>query len=194
MALQLLKERGVAEIMAGTRINPQRPSRRDKDLNRYIRMACERGAADAKIIRASTIVTAPWVRLKCRFGCDLYGIGYCCPPNTPTPDEMRQTTACYTHALLFHCTRLGGISSTAYELERDIFLDGFYKALGLGSGPCRICRKCPSRGCAHPDRARPSMEACGIDVFATVRANGFPIEVLKNERCEGNYYGLVLID
>jgi hypothetical protein len=38
------------------------------------------------------------------------------------------------------------------------------------------------------------MEACGIDVFATVRANGFAIEVLRDESCRGNYYGLVLID
>ena len=38
------------------------------------------------------------------------------------------------------------------------------------------------------------MEACGIDVFATARANGFPIEVVKDESCEDNYYGLVLIE
>jgi hypothetical protein len=37
------------------------------------------------------------------------------------------------------------------------------------------------------------MESCGIDVYATVRANDFPIEVVKNRACEQNYYGLVLI-
>jgi hypothetical protein len=38
------------------------------------------------------------------------------------------------------------------------------------------------------------MEACGIDVFSTVKTHGFPIEVLKDENCEPNYYGLVLIE
>jgi len=102
--------------------------------------------------------------------------------------------ACYTQALLFHSTGLGIPGSIAYDLEREIFLAGFYKALGLGSGPCTLCRKCPSKGCIHTDRARPSMEACGIDVFATVRANGFPIAVVSNDSCTANYYGLVLIE
>jgi predicted metal-binding protein len=165
-----------------------------KIIGKYVRRACELGADDARIIDASTVVTASWVRMKCHFGCELYGLGYCCPPQTPTSQEMREVIACYEHALLFHCTRLGGPSSIAYELEREIFLSGFYKALGLGSGPCRICRKCSPTECKHADRARPSMEACGIDVFATVRANGYTIEVLRDESCEGNYFGLVLID
>ena len=38
------------------------------------------------------------------------------------------------------------------------------------------------------------MEACGIDVFATVRANGFPIEVVRDQEDPQHYYGLVLIE
>jgi hypothetical protein len=38
------------------------------------------------------------------------------------------------------------------------------------------------------------MEACGIDVFATARANGFPIEVVRDYSCEQNRYGVVLIE
>jgi hypothetical protein len=38
------------------------------------------------------------------------------------------------------------------------------------------------------------MEACGIDVFATARANGFPIEVLTDRSCPENCYGLLLIE
>ena len=38
------------------------------------------------------------------------------------------------------------------------------------------------------------MEACGIDVFATARANGFPIEVLSDYSAEENFYGVILID
>jgi predicted metal-binding protein len=164
------------------------------DLHRFEGVARRLGAEDAKIIDAASVKTAPWVRLKCQFGCGGYGQGYCCPPHSPTPQEMSQVIACYTKALLFHSTELGKPASMAYDLEREIFLAGFYKALGLGSGPCMLCRKCPSNGCSHPDKARPSMEACGIDVYATVRANGLPIEVVQDENCSANYYGLILID
>jgi len=38
------------------------------------------------------------------------------------------------------------------------------------------------------------MEACGIDVSATVRANGYPIEAVKDCSFDADYYGLVLIE
>lgn len=38
------------------------------------------------------------------------------------------------------------------------------------------------------------MEACGIDVYETVRANGYPIEVVKDYSDDANYYGIVLIE
>jgi predicted metal-binding protein len=79
-------------------------------------------------------------------------------------------------------------------MERRIFLAGFYKAFGLGNGPCQLCVRCNTKRCIHTEQARPSMEACGIDVYATVRANGYPIEVVKDSSDDANYYGLVLIE
>ncbi len=38
------------------------------------------------------------------------------------------------------------------------------------------------------------MESCGIDVYATARKNGFPIEVVRDERSDQNYYGLLLVE
>jgi hypothetical protein len=38
------------------------------------------------------------------------------------------------------------------------------------------------------------MEACGIDVYATDRANGYPISVVKAYKDDANYYGLVLVE
>ena len=79
------------------------------------------------------------------------------------------------------------------ELEREIFLDGYYKAFGMGCGPCRICKSCPEE-CPYPRLARPSMEACGIDVYATARKAGFPIEVVKDYDRPSNRFGLILIE
>jgi predicted metal-binding protein len=163
------------------------------DLARFIDMAKELGALDAKAIKADTIKTGAWVRMKCHFGCGNYNTSYCCPPHTPTPRETQEVIDCYDTALLVHCQQIGHPTKVVTKLEREIFLAGYYKALAYGSGPCELCEECNIQQCNHPRRSRPSMESCGIDVYATVRANGFPIEVVKDKTCEQNYYGLVLI-
>ena len=168
--------------------------RASPQLKRFTRRACELGAMEAKVIRADSVVTAPWVRLKCQYGCGGWGSNLCCPPHTPTPEQTAAVVACYAQALLFHCRGDKRPTKIAAALEREIFLSGFYKALGFGAGPCRLCKACNFEGCIRADDARPSMESCGIDVFATVRANGFPIEVVRDEACDDNYYGLVLIE
>jgi predicted metal-binding protein len=55
----------------------------DNYLEKYCAMGIERGATHAKQISPVSVVTAPWVRLKCQFGSPSYGMGHCCPPGTP---------------------------------------------------------------------------------------------------------------
>ncbi len=160
---------------------------------KYIRKARKLKAKDARIIPAKSILTAEWVRLKCQFGCDGYGRRLTCPPYSPAPEQTRRMLTQYEYGLLIHGDGDTGISDIVSTLEREIFVDGYHKAFAMAAGPCDLCEKCP-KSCKYPERARPSMEACGIDVFSTVRANGFPIKVLKTQTCKGNYYGLVLIE
>jgi predicted metal-binding protein len=166
---------------------------------KFTEKAVELGANDARIIKTDSIVTAAWVRWKCRYGCDGYGSSLCCPPNSPTYQETRELVDSYKNALLVHFTE--EIESATVDpteviamLERDIFLAGYYKAFGLGAGPCRLCEKCTMKECRHARTARPSMESCGIDVFSTVRNNGYRIEVLKDRPYRMNRFGLVLIE
>jgi predicted metal-binding protein len=109
---------------------------------------------------------------------------------------MRKVLDSYSRAILIHFDRVANIKATIAELERDIFLRGAWKAFGLGAGPCPFCRECNLKGkkCRHPERARPAMEACGIDVFTTAKKFGFPIEVMRTTRQCPNYYGLILVD
>jgi predicted metal-binding protein len=166
-----------------------------KKYERFVERALALGAAEAKVIDARTIATAAWVRMKCQFGCDGYASNLCCPPHTPTPERTREVIDCYEKAVLIHNTRARrGITAVVVKLEREIFLAGHYKAFGFGAGPCWDCKECDDRRCKHPEETRPSMESCGIDVFATARANGYPIEVVKNRKCDENYYGLVLVE
>ncbi len=166
----------------------------DIDLKDFISRACELGATEAKVIDPASIATAAWVRLKCQFGCGGYNTSLCCPPRSPTPEQTRRVVDCYQRAILIHCKAGVDVKELVASLERAMFLAGFYKALGLGCGPCRLCEECSFQSCVHPHQARPSMEACGVDVFATARANGFPIEVVTDHLCDQNYYGVVLVD
>lgn len=171
-----------------------------EDFGAYADMALDKGLDHALIIETSTVYTAPWVRLKCQFGCAGYGERLCCPPHSPTPEQTRAVLDSYEWALLLHRHWRKGykavedLSDLAVDLERTIFLDGFYKTFSMGSGPCTRCATCDTSGtCVHPDKTRPSMEACGIDVFATAREHGLPIQVVRNHQQERDIFGLVLL-
>jgi len=171
-------------------------------LQPYMEVAIKRGVDHAVLVETARVVTAPWVRLKCRFGCAGYGGCLCCPPYSPTPEEMRAVLDSYESAILLHCRAvrkarevIEGLNEAAVDLERNLFLNGLYKAWATGSGPCDRCPECATSGaCKHPDKARPSMEACGIDVFATARAYDLPLEVVKAKADVKDFYALVLIE
>jgi predicted metal-binding protein len=155
------------------------------------------GATDAKVINASSIKTAAWVRNKCKYGCSGFGESLGCPPYSPTPEETQKVLDAYKKAVLIHCRSNSkkDISEIVVEVEKEAFLSGFYKAFGMGAGPCRLCSVCGlKKGCRHPEEARPAMEACGIDVYQTARNNGFTIQVVTSPRCKANYFGVVLIE
>ncbi len=157
-------------------------------------MAMHLGALGAKATPPSAVHTGQWVRWKCMYGCDGYGTSLVCPPHTPTPDKTRKMLDEYTRAVLFEAPR-GKAKEIAADLERTLFLAGYYKAFGLGAGPCHLCRECTfDEGCTHADRARPSMEAVGIDVFATARGRGFTINVVRTRSDPQHYFGLVLVE
>ena len=167
---------------------------RDVPFSEYVKLALEKGANEAKIIKASSIKTAAWTRLRCQFGCTHYGTNLCCPPYAPMPGETQKAIDEYSYALLVRFPSIAEVKRVIPEIEREIFIDGRYKTFGFKAGSCGLCPECNLKTCVQARIARPSMEAAGIDVYETVRKNGFTIEVLKNQDVEGSYFGLVLIE
>lgn len=175
-----------------------------KSVDKYCHRAFERGLEGAKVIDPHSVVTAEWVRMKCQFGCPGFGKTLCCPPFSPTPEATRKILDSYQKVILLHqqiktSEKRGEITKNfngvIVDLELEIFLDGYFKAWSMVSGPCRLCKECDTQShCKHGYRARPSMEACGIDVFTTVRQNGFPIEVVRTQEDILNIYGLILVE
>lgn len=153
------------------------------------------GAESARKIDPTRVVTAEWVRLKCQYGCGGYGECLTCPPYSPTPEQTRKVLDAYSVGFVIAWGDEGGGRKALAEIERRVFLKGFYKALALACGPCGLCRTCNVDGpCKHPRQARPAMEACGIDVFQTVRDAGFKLNVVTCHEDTPHYYSLLLVE
>jgi predicted metal-binding protein len=93
------------------------------------------------------------------------------------------------------------VHDTVWMLEKMAFYDGYYKAIGLGAYPCIYCEHCVAeesagtvdrsmkRLCRHMDKVRPSMEAAGMDVFATARKVGWELRTIP---CKDMEYGKIM--
>jgi len=84
---------------------------------------------------------------------------------------------------------------TVHKVEAQAFSMGYRFAVGFIGGSCRLCPECigvNSRNpCRHPFRARPSMEAVGIDAFETAKNAGLPFNIPPKNKTVWN--GLVLV-
>ena len=106
------------------------PKAKDRSLRSLLQKITDLGGREAKIINPRTVETAPWVRWKCQFGCGGYNSSLMCPPHSRTPEETRKVLDSYKRAILFETGRLE-TKKIATKIEREAFLSGYYKALGL---------------------------------------------------------------
>ncbi len=164
--------------------------------NLLVLKARELGFEQAKVIPSREVRVEPWVRLKCRNGCAQYDNRLQCPPYTPDHQEMAAVLSTYKKALLVQGTPPGpDFHQRLLALERHCFLAGYHKALAFGAGPCPLCDKCDvSAPCRFPRRARPSLEACGVDVYQTVRNAGWELEPVRDLDGYVKFFGMVLLD
>jgi predicted metal-binding protein len=166
-------------------------------LRKVIDTLKKKGASEVKLIYASDVIVDERVRLKCQIPiCETYGKNLMCPPFMPSVAEFRAALARYDRALILQLkiplrkkpkgkTReIFDPARVLHELvnmgERLCFEAGFRFATGLIGGCCRLCKECVAvemEGfCRHPFRARPSMEAMGIDVIATAEKADLPVD------------------
>lgn len=168
------------------------------------------GANSAKIIFAKDVSVEQWVRYKCQYGCGGYARYFTCPPYAPTPDETRKMLEAYNKALLIEfeiksVDKQPNVHEIMFDIERQAFLSGFYKAFAFAAGPCRHCESCAAKDISNPNqfskgmcknlgKARPSMEACGIDVYQTARKAGYEIDVVRNVKDCFKRFGLLALE
>ncbi len=158
--------------------------------------ALELGFNHIVSIHPKDVVTAPWVRQKCRYGCSNFNKKPQCPPNGMDDTRTRRLLDSYSKAYLVRGTPPGHpFYKNLLALEKKAFLDGYHKAFVFGAGSCSACRQCSQDGtCSTPHLARPSMEGSGIDVYTTARNAGINLEPVQKKGDYVTYLGLILVE
>lgn len=126
------------------------------------------------------------VRADCeRNFCGRYGKCWTCPPGCGDWESLRDMFRGYENAFVFTtCSPLedsfdieGMAEGRRLHADADDALAELLKGDDFrlaGAGSCNICKKCtyPDSPCRFPDRARSSMEACGMDVVTLSKIAG----------------------
>ncbi|OUJ19502.1 putative metal-binding protein [Methanonatronarchaeum thermophilum] len=179
---------------------------------------------DYRVFDAGLIVVEDWVRMRCRFGCSSYGRFFSCPPFTPSVEETRALVGEYDWAVMlffrdldpgvetsseghYFQEQIKGVHEKMLEVERQAFLNGFYKAFAFWGLPCGFCNECTVNNnsgddnvgcskdvCRHPGKVRPTIEGCGIDAFQTAERIGIDLEILLDPSDKTTIYSILLLD
>ena len=167
------------------------------DKSHFVEFGLKLGADDVVAFGVGDIVFDSRTLLKCMFGCGDWGKGHTCPsrPGALKPWEYQQIFERYSWGVIVHSTSKKIAQDVSYAIERDAFVKGYYFAFSMSD--CALCRECAGdRGvaCVNPKKARPAFHSVGIDVFATVRKFDLPIESLKDEAQEKNWYSALFVE
>ena len=140
------------------------------------------------IVPSSEIPFSHEVLEACRANrCGKYATCWTCPPGVGEPEELKAKILSYENAAIFNCR---------YELEDSFDFETMMESgkitqkkllsitddlkkkgvdfHALGCEGCHLCEKCtyPDAPCRFPERAIPSIEACGVNVVELSRKVG----------------------
>ena len=151
-------------------------------------LALEAGFTNAAPLDASTIELREDVRALCSANhCGAYGSNWSCPPACGDIESLRRIVNGYRDGILVQT--VGEIEDSfdaegimeAQELHKAHFaalheqlISDYPGLLALSAGTCTRCKSCtyPDAPCRFPEKRFSSMEAYGMLVMDTCKANG----------------------
>ncbi len=177
------------------------------DDERLIQIALDCGATKAALIGQESIVLNAEFRGMCEANrCGVYGRCYMCPPDVGPVGELMARVRGYERGLLYQTISpledsfdiegmqaakkaLVGVSQRLLDALRPVLGDKALHLSGGGCGLCGTCAKITGEPCRHPDRALPSLESYGMDVYNTTKNT--PLKYINGANTV-TYFGMVL--
>lgn len=151
-----------------------------------IALAKSCGFDEAFPMDATKLKAEQWVRDSCASDkCKAYGHNWTCPPECGTLEECAERMGKYKNGILLqsvgHMEKTIDVKAYVETEERhkaamqsfaEKIKESYPDCLPLGSGGCRICRKCAyPEPCKFPEKALSSMEAYGLFVTQVCKDN-----------------------
>lgn len=181
---------------------------RDDSISDILKSRCGESGVSIYELDIKKIKPSHAVRLKCMVPlCEYYNVCKVCPPHIPGVDEFKGALKDFNKAFLVvlreqisnleeYRTDFKAemkLAEIVANLELTAFQHGYYQALGLCVGGCKLCPECApvDQPCRHPFKARPSPEGFGIDISKLAREAGVPVEWPPVEYV--SFLGLLLI-
>lgn len=158
----------------------------ESETDYWCKKATAMGFSYAVPMEPAKLVAREDVRAMCAADkCGAYGKNWTCPPHCGTVADCEKKMHAFSRGILLQTvgTMQKAIDSKAYRDTEQRHLQQFYvlaetikakhpDALCLGSGGCRICKKCAyPEPCRFPEKACASMEAYGLFVTDVCRDN-----------------------
>jgi len=189
---------------------PSSPADERPEPHRLLALAIALGASDAVLLPVKALVVEDRYAAMCAapHRCPSYGLAPGCPPHAPLPEDFRAKLAGFRLVAVFKIdvpaadllneNRLDAARSIhriAAHLERAALGFGFGRACGMAAGSCKelFCADAAmctvlegSSPCRHPDLARPSISAVGIDFAALANRAGWPFARIDTDAASDN--------
>lgn len=174
----------------------------------WTQLALDCGATKATLVNQDSIVLSAEFREICKSnGCGNYGKCYMCPPDVGDIEPLMEQVRAYPKGLLYQ---------TIHSIEDSFDIEGMLEAgklhmlcsrkiedtllekklaskhLHLSSGGCRVCETCAKHEdlpCRFPDKALPSLESYGMDVYRTTEPTALKY---INGQDTVTFFGMVL--
>ena len=174
---------------------------------KLIQAALDCGAVRAARVASDQILFSETFREICRGNqCGCYGRCWVCPPQIGPIGELIARAKEYPWGVLYQTVspledsfdfegmmeaagRHARVSQELQKIAAGLLAEPF---LHLSCGGCHLCPVCAKRTdepCRHPEKALPSLEGYGVDVYNTAGAAGLPY---INGANTVTYFGMIL--
>lgn len=174
---------------------------------KLLQMALDCGATKAVVLEQEQIVLSAEFRAACEMNsCGVFGKCWMCPPDVGPIYELMAEIRTFPRGIWYQTigeiedsfdfegmTEVSNTHAALSQRIREATPEGL-RVLHLTCGGCHVCAKCAkidNEPCRFPDRALPSVESYGVDVYNTTKSTDLKY---INGANTVTYFGLLLFE